>query len=190
MKKDTVHRILGSGYKENREFADFYPTPEKATRELLKAEQFNGIVWECACGNGAISRVVEKEKIEVVSSDILDYGYGTPNIDFLNDNSLFNNFHFKADHIITNPPFTKATEFIYMAKKWSNQKIAMILRTNFLEGVERYKLFQDKKFPLKTVYQFSKRVSFGDSKTGGMIAFAWFVWDKNYIGDPMIKWIL
>ena len=105
--KDTVHRLLGSGNKENREYGDFYPTPIRATKELLKVEKFDGIIWECACGNGAISKVIEKENIKVISSDILDYGYGETNIDFLNDTNLFNKFDFKADNIITNPPFKK-----------------------------------------------------------------------------------
>lgn len=70
----------------------------------------------------------------------------------------------------------------------------MFLKTTFLEGVKRYNMFQDKEFALKTVYQFSKRVSFGKNegthKNGGMIAFAWFVWEKGYSGKPTIEWIL
>ena len=187
-KEKTVNRLLGDG--DNREFADHYPTPSWATEELLKREEFTGLVWECACGDGAISKVLIKNNIDVVSSDILDYGYGTPNIDFLNDTDLFNDFHFVADSIITNPPFSNATEFVYMSKKWSSDKVAMFLKTTFLEGVERHKLFTDKRFPLKSIYQFSRRVSFGDSKSGGMLAFAWFVWDKNYVGKPQIEWII
>jgi hypothetical protein len=26
-------------------------------------------------------------------------------------------------------------------------------------------------------------------KNSGMISFAWFVWDKDYVGKPMINWI-
>jgi hypothetical protein len=54
-------------------------------------------------------------------------------------------------------------------------------------------MFQDKDFPLKTVYQFSKRVTLyknGEKmKNSGMIAYAWYVWDKNYVGKPTIEWI-
>jgi hypothetical protein len=48
-------------------------------------------------------------------------------------------------------------------------------------------------FPLKTVYQFSKRVSLYKGgvkmKNSGMIAYAWYVWDKDYVGKPTIEWI-
>jgi hypothetical protein len=55
-------------------------------------------------------------------------------------------------------------------------------------------MFSDKVFPLKTMYQFSRRVTlYKDGKkmkNSGMIAYAWFVWDRNYVGKPSIEWIL
>ena len=58
----------------------------------------------------------------------------------------------------------------------------------------RFEMFSDKEFPLKTMYQFSKRVTlYKDGKkmkNSGMIAYAWFVWDRNYVGKPSIEWIL
>jgi hypothetical protein len=35
---------------------DYYPTPPEAVRALLGVEQFEGTIWEPACGDGAISR--------------------------------------------------------------------------------------------------------------------------------------
>jgi hypothetical protein len=29
-----------------------------------------------------------------------------------------------------------------------------------------------------------------EPKNGGTITFAWFVWEKNYIGHPTIDWII
>jgi len=70
----------------------------------------------------------------------------------------------------------------------------MFLKTVFLESKDRYTMFQDTEFPLKTMYQFSNRVTlYKDNKkmkNSGMIAYAWFVWDKAYKGKPNIKWIL
>jgi hypothetical protein len=52
---------------------------------------------------------------------------------------------------------------------------------------------KETEFPLKTVYQFSKRVSLYKGgvkmKNSGMIAYAWYVWDKDYVGKPTIEWI-
>jgi hypothetical protein len=79
------------------------------------------------------------------------------------------------------------------AKKQGRKKIAMFLKTVWLESEKRYEMFQDKDFPLKTMYQFSKRVTLFKNgkkmKNGGMIAYAWFVWDKDYEGKPTIEWI-
>jgi len=62
-----------------------------------------------------------------------------------------------------------------------------------LESDSRYDMFQDTEFPLKTVYQFSKRVTLYKGgvkmKNSGMIAYAWYVWDKDYVGKPTIEWI-
>lgn len=38
---------------------DFYPTPEWATQVLIDNERFEGKIWECACGDGAMSEVLK-----------------------------------------------------------------------------------------------------------------------------------
>jgi len=40
------------GFGKNRDSADFYPTPPQTTEALFKREKFDGLVWECACGDG------------------------------------------------------------------------------------------------------------------------------------------
>lgn len=42
-----------------REENDYYATEPKAVEELLKVESFSPCVWECACGEGHISKVLE-----------------------------------------------------------------------------------------------------------------------------------
>jgi len=56
---------------------DFYPTPPEAVRALLSVETFTGSVWEPACGDGAISKVLIEAGFEVVSTDLIDRGFGT-----------------------------------------------------------------------------------------------------------------
>jgi len=191
---DFARKIVGDNSRLGRIDLDFYPTPSHAVISLLDNELFNGHIWECACGKGNISVILKEFGYSIYSSDLFDYGFGKSGIDFLNIN-LFDKIPFRRiDNIITNPPFNLSLEFILQAKKIANCKIAMFLKTSFLEGVKRYEMFQDKEFPLKCVHQFSKRVSFGKSegthKNGGMIAFAWFVWDKEYAGKPHINWII
>ena len=47
---------------------EFYPTPPEATRALLSVESFQGDIWEPACGDGAISKVLEAAGYQVVST--------------------------------------------------------------------------------------------------------------------------
>jgi len=191
---DFARKIVGDNSNLGRKELDFYPTPNYVVKALIDNEHFNGHIWECACGKGNISNVLKTNGYSVYSSDLFNYEFGKTNIDFLSEN-LFDKIPFiSINNIITNPPFNLSLEFILQAKKIAKCKIAMFLKTSFLEGVKRYEMFQDKEFPLKCIYQFVKRVSFGKSegtyKNGGMIAFAWFIWDKDYSGKPYINWII
>jgi hypothetical protein len=172
------------GYSQSRAENDFYPTPAYVTTDILEREKFTGSVWEPACGDGAMSRVIELHGYQVISSDLFDRGYGETGIDFLLENR-------KVGNIITNPPFLLAEKFVKHALEYSEGKVCMFLKLAFLEGAARKVLFQST--PLARVYVYSKRVSLqkdGVGKTGsGMIAFAWFVWEHGYKGDPAVRWI-
>ena len=78
---------------------EFYPTPPEATRALLSVESFEGDIWEPACGDGAISKVLEAAGYQVVSTDLIDRGYGAGGHNFLNSDKPL------AKNIITNPPY-------------------------------------------------------------------------------------
>ena len=159
--------IVGSSRNNGeRDVEDFYPTPPYAVKALLQKESFVGNIWECACGDGAISEVFKNLGFEVVSTDVINRGYGEQ-LDFLKSD-------FVADNIVTNPPYKLALDFVLKAKKQGRKKIAMFLKTVWLESESRYAMFQDTEFPLKTVYQFSKRVTLYKGgkkmKNSGMIA--------------------
>jgi hypothetical protein len=185
--------LTGSSEKE-RESDDFYRTPTFATEKLLELEKFEGIIWEPACGDGAISEVLISNGYKnVLSSDIANRGYGETGLDFLDEKDPFvEHLAKRANTIITNPPYKFAQEFIEKSLRIVDKKVAMLLKLNFLEGQKRYQFF--KSTPLKSVYVFSKRLSFdkGDEKGkgNGLLAYAWYVWDKEYIGKPYIDWIL
>ncbi len=149
---------------------DFYRTPAFATRELLKHETFTGDIWESACGDGAISKVLEEEGLPVRSTDIVDRGYGTGGVDFLRTVTT-------CDNIVTNPPLCLAEEFVRAALARSTRKAAFLLRLAFLEGKKRRELFNVAR-PAR-LWVFSDRITMhrdGETSQGsGHIAFAWFV---------------
>jgi hypothetical protein len=171
----------------NREKDDFYQTPRAGTLALLSVEDFDGAIWEPACGDGAISEVLKERGHDVFSSDLVDRGYGLYNVDFLME------YRFWAPNIVSNPPFKLAVPFIEKALDLTTGKVAFLFRLAFLEGMERRKLFEST--PLKNVWVFSKRLAVhraGDARNslaGGMIAFAWFVWEHGYEGRPLLGWI-
>lgn len=170
----------------DRDKDDFYPTPAPATWALLRAEQFGPVIWEPACGDGAISKVLTAAGHEVISTDLNDMGFGEPRIDFLMEQRLL------APHIITNPPFKNAEAFVRKALDLGADKVAMLLRLAWLEGSERKCLFEST--PLARVHVASRRLQMlrggKMEKAGGgsMIAFAWFVWDRSHTGAPTLGW--
>jgi hypothetical protein len=100
--------------------------------------------------------------------------------------------------VITNPPFNLFTEFVQEALRVSSDKVIMFGKLQALEGKKRATYLQTT--PLKYVYVFKSRQqplrsgSDIDPLTGkkwasSTMAFAWFVWDKDYIGEPIIKWL-
>src|SRR3546814_10769679 len=91
----SVHR---SGYA--RRPNDFYATPSWVTEALLQHVQLRGPVWEPCCGTGAISEVIAGKGQSVVSTDIDDYGYGTPGVDFFACRTM----PAGCLSIVTNPP--------------------------------------------------------------------------------------
>lgn len=165
---------------------DYYATPPKAVYDLLKLEDFQQNIWECACGEGHISKVLIEQGFNVKSSDLIDRGFGEV-IDFLKIKEKFNY------DIITNPPFSKATEFLLKAMQYSTKgnKIAMLLRIQFLEGVKRGHIY--KIYPPKKVYVASRNMRCaknGDFKnaTGNASTYCWFIWENGFKGSPQLGW--
>lgn len=177
---DATYHLNGSFKPTMKRFADlagpdYFPTPAWATHALMENEAFEGEIWECACGDGAMSRVLGSRGNPVQSSDLFDRGYGQPGIDFTRATET-------ADNIVTNPPYNSAEEFVRVGVQLARKKFALLLRLAFLEGVNRARtIFSD--HPPSRVWVFSERITFypaGAVQAGsGTTAYAWFVWDKS-----------
>ncbi len=175
-------------FDKNREKLDFYATDQRAIKESLKRETFGKHIYEPACGQGHIGKVLEEYGYKVKATDICYRGYGEEReIDFftVTDNKI---------DIVTNLPYFCADKFIQHALEISDPtvKIAMLFRLAFLEGQKRYELF--KKYPPKRVYVFAKRLSCAkngkfEKHKSSAIAFAWFLWEVGYTGSTELEWI-
>lgn len=170
---------------ELREKDDFYPTPPSGTQALLAVEKFEGRIWEPACGDGAISKVLEAAGYEVISTDLVDRGYGEARIDFLMERRLL------APNIVTNPPFKLAEPFLARCLDLGASKVALLCRLAWLEGAARREMFEST--PFARVWVFSRRLHMtragAATGKGGLIAFAWFIWEQGHSAAPTIGFI-
>lgn len=189
---NSIYKTLGASNHtdKERQSEDFYATEPKAAELLLELEDFNENIWECACGEGDLAKVFVKAGHNVLSTDLIDRGYGTGGVDFLECAEVFDG------DIITNPPYKYAKEFVEKALELvpDGHKVAMFLKLQFLEGKARRGLFE--KYPPKTIYVASGRLlcakngDFEGMKAGGgsAVAYCWYIWEKGYQGDTVIRW--
>ena len=186
---DSTYNLNGGFKPTLKRFADldgpdFFPTPAWATHALIDNEEFKGDIWESACGNGAMSDVLETTGRRVFSSDLYDRGYGEGGVDFLKSDR-------RAANIVTNPPYNAAEGFVQSGLTSASRKFALLLRLAFLEGANRQRtIFTDA--PPSRVWVFSERITFYPAgavqKGTGTTAYAWFVWDKDASGGTELRW--
>lgn len=186
---------LGASNHSNKERQkeDYYATPPIAVKKLLDTGiKLSKNIWEPACGEGHISKVLEQYGYNVRSTDIINRGYGSETIDFLCEETPF------IGDILTNPPFKTALSFCKHGLRLINDgsKVLLLLRLLFLEGKERGIFFKEN--PPKNVYVFSSRITcakngqfqtLDGSTESGALAYAWFEWVKGFNGKPEISWI-
>lgn len=169
--KNSIYKTLGASNHttKKRQVNDYYATEPKAMDLLLAEEKFNKYIWEPACGEGHLSKRLIANRYNVLSTDLIDRGYGVGEIDFLQQTKQFNG------DIITNPPYRYAVKFVEKALELipHGNRVAMFLKVLFLEGKARKKLF--KQYPPKIIYVSSSRLlcaknaEFDKMRAGGVV---------------------
>lgn len=189
---NSIYKTLGASNHtdKERQNEDYYATTPRAAELLLELETFSPRIWECACGEGHLSKVFEKFGHEVKSTDLINRGYGQGEVNFLEITEQWDG------DIITNPPYKYAQEFVEKALELipEGKKVAMFLKLQFMEGKGRKKLFL--KNPPKTIYVSSSRLmcaknsKFDEMVAGGgsAVAYAWYIWSKGFQGTTELKW--
>lgn len=190
-------KLAGGNPKNERVEDDFYATDPKAVEMLFNKYKFNeGRFLEPCVGNGNIANVIKKhyKNSEVIGVDIVDRGYeGCIISDY-----LATNFNKSFDNIITNPPYSLAKEFVEKGIEMLSDdgKMAMFLKIQFLEGEKRIEMF--KKYPPRYIYVFSKRMATWNNgerldsngkKWATTMCHAWFIWEKGFKGEPVVRWL-
>lgn len=193
--KSTFVMLGASNHSEKeRETNDYYATDPHALEIFLDKLKEDGIelhhnIWECACGQGHLSKLLEQNGYEVYSTDLVDRGYGIGQVDFLQEIGS----NLKVD-ILTNPPYKYAKEFIEKALEIQadGHYTIMFLKIQFLEGQARKKLFE--KYPPKYIYVNSARQLCAmngefEKYKATALCYCWYIWQKGFKGEPIIRWI-
>lgn len=167
-------RILGGNTAYKRVESDFYPTPPEATQALLDFLNLpSGTkIWEPAAGEHHMSNVLKSNGFDVEETDILT------GQDFLTYEPQF-----KAEWIITNPPFSLAQEFIKKASQY-NIPYAFLLKSQYWNAKKRYEVFVNHKpayvLPLtwRPDFLFKKR-----GKGSPLMDVMWCVWNDKILSE-------
>lgn len=205
--KKTTFVTLGASNHTDHERTeyDYYATEPKAITYLLEVEKFKGSIWENACGEGHLSKELIKNGYEVISTDLINRGYGKGGVDFFKCEKPL------GDNIVTNPPYAFAQEWVEHSLEIMNNgsKLALLLPIQFLESDKRKAMFM--KTPPVRIHVFSNRILCGingdfraKDKQGNVVydkngnpkkmssakCYAWFVWGVgNYDNKPTVDWI-
>ena len=172
----------------DRQEEDFYATDPRAISDLAKFVNIEWVVWENACWNWNLSR--ELKNIiwvdKVISTDLIDRWYWEQ-LDFLKELDI----KVDVDWIITNPPYKYGKQWIEKSLKYA-PNVVMLMKLVFLESADRYEFF--KTSWLKQVLVYSKRLwVYKDNiktKNSWLVAYAWFIFDREYKWKPTIDFIL
>lgn len=129
---------------EPHDSLDDFPTPGWATRAVCEALQAQGIslansaAWDPCCNRGFMVNPLNEYFGVTTATDIHDYGFA--GMDEQQDFLLYNESTAPvADWIFINPPFKLGLHFIRQALRLTQRGVAVFVRTNFVEGQERYK---------------------------------------------------
>lgn len=197
--KQSVFITLGASNhaSEEREVNDYYATDPIAIDKLKEVFDIPKNIYECACGEGHLSERLKELGHNVYSTDLIDRGYGDEvGVDFLKLETMPKG---KENYsILTNPPYKFAKDFVLKGLDLvqDGNYVIMFLRILFLESKARKQELFDV-YPPKYVFVSSERILCAKNadfermrKNGGSaIAYAWYVWQKGYKGETILKWI-
>jgi hypothetical protein len=146
--------------------------------------------WEPAANRGHMVRPLDEYFGDVIGSDVHDYGAGFHIRDFLLPVPKCQRI--SVQWIVTNPPFRLAQQFAQQALELAQEGVALLVRTQWLAGRDRYEsLFA--RHPPAVVAQFVERVPMFrgrlDAKKSTATDYAWVVWTKPAPVETRLMWI-
>ena len=177
---------------ELRNKYDKYLTPLSITQQLLdniELAKDTCIIEPCSSENCSIVSVLKKNGYTNVRENIYIPDKEETSIFEIPDNS--------CDVIITNTPYGKSIiPFVKKMKQIAKKMIIALYPVNTLSGTQRLnELWKDDDFKLSKVLMFSRppfltdKIQEDGKYTTGMNAYAWFIFEKGFSADTIIKLI-
>lgn len=184
---------MGPKIAPHRAAYEFYPTPPEATRALLSVESFDGPIWEPACGEGHISKVLEATGHTVISTDLATrWNYGEGGQDFLRESQA------RAKHIVTNPPYGRglADAFVGHALRLTKQtggRVAMLLALQSLAHPMRHEFWSRNRPSRIYALDDCQCWPYGDPTRAttaiGKQRYVWVIWDGTSPATTIFGWL-
>lgn len=199
----TIADAIVASYKRwERKPADLYPTPVDGTESIIPvlevmrehmdlASNDQCRVWEPACGDGRMARVLDWHGFNVFGSDFRETpGYGFGGIDFLKDQPRTTGLipHDSFDIIVSNPPFSLAEQFIRRALSIT-PNVAMLLKATYWNAASRLPFFVEHRPAF--VLPLTWRLAFLESERGKspLMDCIWVVWsdlgEEHCVFEPI-----
>jgi hypothetical protein len=171
MRSSTI--IGGASDKNARHASDFYATPPDCTNALM--DHFGWVfegrkIWEPACGDGAISKVLIDRGFDVVSTDLHGRGYAPGGVDFLECEKM-------GEAIITNPPFNLAHDFIARSIDL-DVPFAMLVKATYWHAGKRLELFSRKQ-PIGILAMAWRPAMSPERGKSATMDFIWTIWGEG-----------
>lgn len=203
--------MKGKAFRHRQRKSDFFNTPYSITQQLMvvhKEFRHKTVILEPCCGDLCIVKILQSLNIKrlIFFDKYIDYSKkikknknfsinneiaidSRPKLDFLED------WNEKVDYIITNPPFSLADAFIEKAREVTKHQFCFFLPLSYLNGITRYREIRFRQ--LKYVYVFARQMMLYERVLpridgcypAGMYVYAWFVWEKGWTNEPVIRWI-
>lgn len=161
-------QVNGHQSNSNRDPFDFYPTESAWTKTLLEHIQFEGKISEPCAGAGDMLDVLVAGGYDVESSDICPRRSDIRRADAMSILS--------TDNIITNPPYGALRELLPHWMETVKNKLALLVRMNFLEAQGRLKYTSGENAPQIVIVIAGRMKVFGKVS---QFPHAWVVWDRQ-----------
>jgi len=187
-----LFRATGKQAREERprEERDFYPTPPEPTRAILNAEAGRlaefPLIWEPACGDGAMAREMTAAGHAVIASDVVNRG--CPGMTLMD---YFTCTRAPAQAMLTNPPYD-CVNFRDGKGRWITHAMdtlgldymALLLSWSWpgaggLSGVWS-------RWPPARVYLMRWKIDFTGAGAPPMLN-GWFIWDRAHRGETVLR---